>query len=457
MGDALSVIRTAVRLEVFDPSPERLPDASTTFTHDGGASTAYFEDSGENFVTEGVAVGDVVENTTDGSLAVIKAISNGGGTNARLEFESVEGGTDNDFDNGDVIKIYDRYAQNGLGHEKWSDARVLLAINKAQKKIAMRQGGIEKTTLIDINVFSKVMLVNVSGTFTVGETVTGGDHGHAATVVFVGSDYLVIKDMITKVDFDNDSGTFLVGEVVTGGTNGYTARVQALNATDLRLYDHTLEFEDDEELTGGTSGATCDVNEAVTYSANLFLTDEVLTGGSSGATANVKETYTSNNINLGQDIPTGLIKIDGIRWFTGAIWRKLDNRHIDEILLRSISQADPREVAIFADKMWFWPNRSIKPVKLVMMNYYGLPTPLAADTDVCELDTLFMHELELESAKILAGWDGDMELRGRLDADLQQTAAGDLMRKQRPESDEIHDDINLDAFAYGGHLPGREY
>ena len=456
MGDALSVIRTAVRLEVFDPSPERIPDSATTFTHDGGNNTAYFEDSGENFVTHGVAVGDVVENTTDGSLAVIKAISDGGGTNARLEFESVEGGTDNDFDNGDVIKIYDRYAQNGLGHEKWSDARILLAINKAQKKIAKRQGGVEKTTLIDINVFSKIMLVNVSGTYQVGETVTGGNNGHTATVSFVGSDYIIVKDFITKVDFDNDVGTFLVGEVVTGGTNSYTAIVQAVNASDLRLYDHANEFEDDEVLTGGTSGATCDVNEASSYSANLFEADEVLTGGTSGATANVKETYTSNNINLGQDIPTGMLKIDAIRWWTGSIWRPLDDIHIDNIMRKAVSQGDPRQVAIFADKMWFWPNRSIKPLKLVMINYYGLPTDLSADTDESELDDLFMHELELESAKILAGWDGDMELRSRVEADLQAAAALGITRRQRPESEEIHDDLQLDSFAYGD-LVGRNY
>lgn len=455
MGDALSTIRTAVRLEVFDPSPARLPDASTTFTHDGGANTAYFEDAGENFIaTHGVAVGDVVENTTDGSLSVIKAISNGGGTNARLEFESVEGGTDNDFDNGDVIKIYDRYAQNGLGHEKWSDARILLAINKAQKKIAMRQGGVEKSALIDISVFSRIMLVDVGGTFTVGETITGGDNGHAATVVFVGTDYLIIKDMITKVDFDADVGTFLVGEVVTGGTNEYTAIVQAVNATDLRLYDHANEFEDDESLTGGSSGATADVNEATTYSANLFKLNETLTGVTSTATANVKAAYTSNNINLGQDIPTGMLKIDGIRWFTGSIWRILDVKHIDRILEKTVSQGDPRQVAVFADNLWFWPNRSLRALKLVMINYYGLPSNLSADTDTSELDTLFMHELELESAKILAGWDGDTELRGRVDADLKETAATAIMRRHRPQSEEVNDDEHLDALAYGDSLPG---
>jgi hypothetical protein len=446
MGDALSTIRTAVRLEVFDPSPERLPDASTTFTHDGGANTAYFEDGGENFVTEGVGVGDVVENTTDGSLSVIKAISNG---NARLEFESTEGGTDNDFDNGDVIKIYDRYAQNGLGHEKWSDARILLAINKAQKKIAMRQGGVEKTALIDIPVFSRAMLVDVSATYTVGEVLTGGDNGHTATVVFAGTDYVIFKDMLTKIDFDGDVGTLLVGEVVTGGTNEYTAIVQVVNATDIFVYDPTGEFEDDEVLTGASSGATVVVNEATSYSSNLFILNETLTGGTSNATANVKAAYTVNNINLGQDIPTGMLKIDGIRWFTGSTWRILDVKHIDRILERTISTGDPRQVAIFADNLWFWPNRSLRALKLVMINYFGLPSALSADTDTTELDTIFMHELELESAKILAGWDADTELRGRVDADLKEAAAGAIMRRQRPESEEINDDENLDAYAYG--------
>ena len=448
MSDALSTIRTAVRLEVFDPSPARLPDAATTFTHDGGAATAYFEDSGEDFIaTHGVAVGDVVENVTDGSLSVIKAITNGGGTNARLEVASTEGGTANTFSNADVIRIYDRYAQNGLGHEKWSDARILLAINKAQKKIAMRQGGVEKTALIDIVVFSRIMLVDVSGTFSVGETITGGDNGHTATVVFVGSDYLIIKDMVTKVDFDGDVGTMLVGEVVTGGTNEYTAIVQAVNATDLMLYDHGLEFEDDEVLTGGSSAATVVVNEATTSSANLFILNETLTGGTSSATANVKVAYTSNNINLGQDIPTGMLKIDGIRWFTGSVWRILDVKHIDRILERTISTGDPRQVAIFADNLWFWPNRSLRALKLVMINYFGLPAALSADTDTSDLDTIFMHELELESAKILAGWDQDTELRGRVDADLKEAAAGAIMRRHRPESEEINDDLNLDAYA----------
>jgi hypothetical protein len=245
-----------------------------------------------------------------------------------------------------------------------------------------------------------------------------------------------------------------VGEVVTGGTNEYTAIVQEVNATDIFVYDPTGEFEDDEVLTGASSGATVVVNEATSYSSNLFILNETLTGGTSNATANVKAAYTVNNINLGQDIPTGMLKIDGIRWFTGSTWRILDVKHIDRILERTISTGDPRQVAIFADNLWFWPNRSLRALKLVMINYFGLPSALSADVDTTELDTLFMHELELESAKILAGWDADTELRGRVDADLKEAAAGAIMRRQRPESEEINDDENLDAYAYGSVFRG---
>jgi hypothetical protein len=120
MGATLSTLRKYIRAEVGDPAPEEKL-STLTLTHDGGNSAAFFQDQTHNFDTLGVIVGDVVRNITDGgSLATVRLIGNGGATNDKLTVGSIEGGTDNDYDNGDVVEIYTRHAQRGLDGTRWT-------------------------------------------------------------------------------------------------------------------------------------------------------------------------------------------------------------------------------------------------------------------------------------------------------------------------------------------------
>mgnify|MGYP001184294218 FL=1 len=76
------------------------------------------------------------------------------------------------------------------------------------------QGSVVGTMLRYINV--------LAGTFTSGETITGGTSGATANVVNVQSEPKVLYIV-------NQSGTFTAGEVVTGGTSGTTATLDSGN------------------------------------------------------------------------------------------------------------------------------------------------------------------------------------------------------------------------------------
>ena len=68
-------------------------------THNGGQNQATLSDSGADFVTAGVAAGDIVHNTTDGSSGTITAVT------ATTVTATLAGGSDNDWDNGDAYSI----------------------------------------------------------------------------------------------------------------------------------------------------------------------------------------------------------------------------------------------------------------------------------------------------------------------------------------------------------------
>lgn len=65
-----------------------------------------------------------------------------------------------------------------------------------------------------------------------------------------------------KLAVDNLSGTFRAKETITGATNSYTAIVKKVTPTALWIAGKTGNFADDEEVEGGTSGATADVNSS---------------------------------------------------------------------------------------------------------------------------------------------------------------------------------------------------
>lgn len=71
-----------------------------------------------------------------------------------------------------------------------------------------------------------------SGTFTVGETITGGTSSATATVSVVGNGFLLLG---------SPSGTFTAGETVTGGSSSATATVTAYSAT---VYGHAGTLPD---------------------------------------------------------------------------------------------------------------------------------------------------------------------------------------------------------------------
>jgi hypothetical protein len=78
-----------------------------TATHTGSSGASSLTVSGAEFLKNGIRVGDEVQNTTDGSTALITAVTtnNIAGT--------LVGGTDNDWDSGDTFEVY---VMNRAGH-----------------------------------------------------------------------------------------------------------------------------------------------------------------------------------------------------------------------------------------------------------------------------------------------------------------------------------------------------
>ena len=59
------------------------------------------------------------------------------------------------------------------------------------------------------------------------------------------------------------SGTFQVGETISGGTSGTTSKVTSISGTTMVVSDPTGYFYQSETITGGTSTATATINQAV--------------------------------------------------------------------------------------------------------------------------------------------------------------------------------------------------
>lgn len=73
------------------------------------------------------------------------------------------------------------------------------------------------------------------------------------------------------LDYDNLSGTFQVGEIITGGTSSDTGVIIADDGSTLDLMMCTSGgvFQNNEEISGAWSSATADVNEATGSAKNL--------------------------------------------------------------------------------------------------------------------------------------------------------------------------------------------
>ncbi len=96
-GDAIF----SYRHKTGDETPEWNGVELASGTHDGGNATAVLTDSGADFAADGVVIGDIVLNLTDGSdgtVSVVAATTIGG---------SLDGGADNLWDEGDEYILYD--------------------------------------------------------------------------------------------------------------------------------------------------------------------------------------------------------------------------------------------------------------------------------------------------------------------------------------------------------------
>ena len=97
------------------------------------------------------------------------------------------------------------------------------------------------------------------GPFVAGETVTGGTSSKTATVLYVGSGYLIVKD---------DTG-IVTSEVLTGGTSGATATTSAAPA----VHDEYWEL-----IVANGSDAQCVLVEDVDATSAAVTAQAVFTG-----------------------------------------------------------------------------------------------------------------------------------------------------------------------------------
>lgn len=125
-------------------------------------------------------------------------------------------------------------------------------------------------------------------------------------------------DKNERLDIDNVSGTFQVDEIITGANSGATATVKVVQATYLEILGRSItNFENNEEIEGGTSSATADVDNpegAVGFGAGLHtfeVTPEVLPG------FEYQQLVTDHVLlsgDLKQDKATKIVKSILIRW-----------------------------------------------------------------------------------------------------------------------------------------------
>lgn len=410
MGANLFTLRKFVRQEIDDPAPLRKPGPTISFQHDGGFNqTTSFQDSSEDFVTLGIVVGDVIFNLTDGgSLATIRAITSNIGTNDVLEVDSIDGGNQNEYNPNDICYIYDRHAQKGLDGTRFIDSEVLDALNQAQKQVARKFGGVQKSDVHqDIKVQTKIPIDNVVSTLVVGETVTGANNGYTAVLEYVAEDFIIVED------FRDATGTL----------------------------DETALFEDNEVITGNTSGATCQINSPDT----------------SGAIPPALQGYSVNNFNIGQNLPTDLKSLIAAYYEDQSNQRYgLGKQYIEEHLRYPRSTGEPITAAPWndSDRIWLWPNRQPGGFNNIHLLYWAWPADLAVDTDETDLDILYERLLILLSARILAGHMRDEEMITHLTNAIQEEQF-DVMTTRDDEPRHFRQEIPWDLYEDGDWFSGR--
>lgn len=124
------------------------------------------------------------------------------------------------------------------------------------------------------------------GSFTVGETVTGGTSASTGTLRFQH-----VEIVITGSTLDYE-----LGETVTGGTSGAIGTLVDFFANVLRVLPVSGTFQAAETITGGTTltvktASTVTRRIYVRGSPGIFTAGETVTGGTSGATATIAAPY----------------------------------------------------------------------------------------------------------------------------------------------------------------------
>lgn len=99
-------------------------------------------------------------------------------------------------------------------------------------------------------------------TAVVTDTEVTGSPGSGEYKVVSSIDYLNVPTSMT-LTLSSVSGTFQVGETITGGTSGTTSKVTSISGTTMVVSDPTGYFYQSETITGGTSTATATINQAV--------------------------------------------------------------------------------------------------------------------------------------------------------------------------------------------------
>ncbi len=99
-------------------------------------------------------------------------------------------------------------------------------------------------------------------TAVVTDTEVNSSPGSGEYEVVSSIDYLNVPTSMT-LTLSSVSGTFQVGETISGGTSGTTSKVTSISGTTMVVSDPTGYFYQSETITGGTSTATATINQAV--------------------------------------------------------------------------------------------------------------------------------------------------------------------------------------------------
>ena len=140
--------------------------------------------------------------------------------------------------------------------------RVLTYTLNFTMKMTFYSGTTEMKTIknIDIDWLNQSNNMFLEGqNFEVNPTSADKEDSYSVTSTI---DYLNVPTTMT-LTVSSVSGTFQVGETLSGGTSGTTAKITNIDGTTIKVSDPTGYYHQSETLTGGTSSATATLNQAV--------------------------------------------------------------------------------------------------------------------------------------------------------------------------------------------------